>query len=323
MRTARLWCVAVALVVFQSVAGARPDPRKAEPVPTGGWILRTDTPVKIDGVLDDPCWKKARPVRVDFLNGKRGVLSDEPRMTAWYAYDDYYLYIAYETFDKNLQTQSGDHKEGPLDNQRMGCEIWNDAGTIDVVEFFISFGDERFMWEIHHNASNEFNDVFCIVPDPEWQFSQSSNVRYGIFFGMENYIHDDIDGVHKLAIAVKLKPKADGKPSTVNDPKDLDAGYTGEIRLPWFGIGAPANRRKWVPGKPLKPGGRPVMLPDIWQMSGQTILLLAVCQNSDLKERYYHSSPTRHGNWFHTTAAHWPKYALVTEEQKPAPKPKK
>jgi hypothetical protein len=46
-------------------------------------------------------------------------------------------------------------------------------------------------------------------------------------------------------------------------------------------------------------------------MEGQEVLLLAAVQDGDLAERYHHSSPTRKGGWFHTSAAHWPRYRLA------------
>ena len=57
-------------------------------------------------------------------------------------------------------------------------------------------------------------------------------------------------------MAAKVKRKKDGKPGTVNDATDEDAGYTAEIRLPRYGIGAPTAGRTWFPmvddeGKPF------------------------------------------------------------------------
>ena len=47
-----------------------------------------------------------------------------------------------------------------------------------------------------------------------------------------------------MARAVALLPRADGGLSTINDPSDEDTGYCGEIRLPWSGLGLPAERRR-------------------------------------------------------------------------------
>ena len=275
----------------------------------GGSILKTHKPVVVDGVLDEPCWKRATPIRADYINSQQGVLSDRPRLVAKFAWDERFLYIAYETFDRNLVTLASGRKEGPPDSLREGCEIWHPEKKIDVIEFFISFGSERFFWELHHNAANQFNDIWCTVPDPSWPVSQSSIVTYGILFGFEMFLKDD--GAHKLAKGIRLKPKADGKPSTINDPSDTDTGYTAELRLPWLGIGAPARRHTWIVRE--EPEGRKTRESGPWKMEGQEIIILSVVQDGDLAERYHHSSPTRKGGWFHTSASHWPRYKLSAE----------
>ena len=263
-------------------------------------IVKTDSPLTIDGNLDEEAWKNAPAIRADFINSKKGVLSPDPHLTVKYLWDDQYLYIGYETFDKNLTAVSKGNSKGPEKNKREGCEIWvgNAKKQVDVVEFFISFGDEHFFWELHHNALNQFNDVWINVLDPKWPISQSSMSNWGFVFNNQEYINDD--GENKTAMAVKLKPKADGTPSTVNNPDDEDTGYTAEIRLPWLGIGAPSAAKPDT--KKNQPG---------WKMENQSILLLAVVQDGDLAERYHHSAPLRSGDWFHKTVPLWPKYIFA------------
>ena len=274
-------------------------------------MVKADTPVVIDGALDDEVWKKAAVVRGDYINNKKGVLSDEQHLNIKYAWDEHYLYIGYETFDKNLVAKGTGIKEGPENNKREGLEIWSSdpKAKIDVVEFFISFGDERFFWEIHHNAANQFNDVWCAVPDPATPIAKSSLAPYGIIFGNQEFIQDD--GGYTVAMAVKMKPKADGGPSTVNNPDDVDTGYTAELRLPWGGLGAPEAAK---PKKKDETG---------WKIEGQKMMILAVVQDGDLKERYHHSAPNKTGDWFHKTAALWPKYTLAkpVAQAEPAHKP--
>ncbi len=265
-------------------------------------ISKTLKPITVDGVLDERVWERAARVRAGYLLGQTGTLSDQPRMAARFAWDDHYLYIAYETFDRNLIAAGTGEQEGPPANRREGAVIWADAKKIDVVEFFISFGDERFFWEIHHNAANHFNDVWITVPDPAWRVSQLSIATWGIIFGHGMWMQDD--GPHTLAKAVRLKPRADGQPSTLNDPSDADSGYTAELRLPWLGLGAPEKCRTWAErDKRREPGP--------WKMAGEQVMILAVVQDGDLAERYHHSSPTLPRDWFHKTAAHWPRYTLA------------
>jgi Carbohydrate family 9 binding domain-like len=312
----RFLCILILLLLFSagltlSLLGARENKKSEDKAPVEV-IKKASGPITIDGVLDEPAWKVAKPIEVKYIwNDKQiGKVSQEPRMTARYTWDDNYLYIAYETFDKNLVALGSGEKKGPKDNQRDGAAISHATEKVDVVEFFISFGDTHFFWEIHHNALNQFNDIWCVVVDDKWPISKSTMNRFGIYFGTREIIQDDTEAGYTLKTAVKLKPKADGKPSTVNDSSDVDTGYIGEIRLPWYGLGAPMSCEtgKTVEGK--KPGDpkRTIHLP--WKMAGQEMLILAVFQDGDLMDHYHHSSPTKGGGWFHKGAEHYPRYLL-------------
>jgi len=277
-----------------------------ERLPAAERIPESKDPIVVDGVLDEPVWRQAEPVGVDYLGSKQGEKSAAKKMVARYAWDGDYLCIGYETFDANLIAKGSGRTEGPEENRRDGASIFDSQAKVDVVEFFISFGDEHFMWEIHHNALNQFNDVFCIVPAPEWPLAKGSLATYGIVFNDGEWLRDDPP--HTVARAVKLKPKADGAPSTVNDATDTDTGYTAEIRIPWRPLGTPRTAETW-----RQENGKRVAGP--WNLKGQSLSLLAVVQDGDLPERYHHSSPKRKPNWFHKTQPDWPVYACVSSEQ--------
>jgi hypothetical protein len=296
-------CQAI-LVATTLVADEKPEPKPATP------IAKTEKPIVIDGDLDDPAWKQATPINVDYIWGKTGEKSKEPRMIVRYTWDDHYLYIGYETFDKNLVALGTGQKKGPAKNQREGALISHEKEKVDVVEFFISFGDERFFWELHHNAANQFNDIWCTVVDDNWPIRKSNMFRFGIHFGTDTILQDDVDAGRTTAMAVKLKPKADGKPSTINDHSDNDTGYTAELRLPWLGLGAPFERETMVAVEPSQPGGKKRSIHGPWKMAGQEMKILAVFQDGDLKDHYHHSSPTFPGSWFHKGAQHYPRYRL-------------
>lgn len=287
------------LLAASAAFGAETAP--AAPKPES--VTKSAAPVVIDGNLNKDCWKNVPAISVDFIGTKTGTKSETPHMSVKYLWDDHYLYIGYETFDANLVAVPKDEFQGPPNNRRQGCEIYDakkDGAKVDVAEFFISFGDEHFCWELHHNALNQFNDVLCVMPDPSWPVSKTAMVTYGIILAPNEWLQDE--GEYTVATAVKLKPKADGKPSTVNDSSDEDTGYTGEIRLPWRSIGAPNAAQTWIENKPAP------RQPGPWKMEGQTVSLLAVMQDGDLKERYHHSSPTRKPDWFHKTQPAWPLY---------------
>ena len=286
--------------------GADPPPDN-KPFP----IYKTSQPIQIDGVLDDPAWKEARVVEADYVWGQVGRKSAEPRMRVRYTWDDHYLYVGYETFDKNLVALGTGQREGPPGNMREGCLISHPTEKVDVVEFFVSFGDPRFFWELHHNAANQFNDIWCVVVDDSWPIRGSCLNRFGIEFHTHEFVQDDAVGGHTLAMAVRLKPKTDGKPSTINDSSDVDTGYTAELRLPWLGLGAPVDRETLVPSQSDGSKKKSSFEHGPWKMAGQEMMILAVTQDGDLPEHYHHSSPTKPGGWFHKGAEHWPRYVLL------------
>src|ERR1700678_3171690 len=92
----------VAIAVFcVSVKAAEPTSSapatQSEPI----HIHKIAEPLTIDGDLSKPQGKAVEPIRVDYIFSKTGVLSESPRMTARYLWDDHYFYIAYEFFSKN------------------------------------------------------------------------------------------------------------------------------------------------------------------------------------------------------------------------------
>ena len=265
-------------------------------------VYRAAASVTIDGALDEPCWKAATPLRVDYENGKLGVLCTQELMIVKYAWDDQYLYIGYETFDTNLLAEGTGQMDGPEGNRRESCQIWK-SNKVDCVEFFLSWGSERYMWELHHNARNDFSDIWCVVLPENDPATHFAGWEYGIRFCRNEYLPDDPPAT--VAMAVRLKPKADGKPSTVNDPSDRDTGYTAELRIPWRATGIALDRAQM--GTPAAGARRPLQLSSRWKVEGLELWSLAVVQNSDSDNRYHHSGPQFAGGWFHRHASTWPR----------------
>ena len=263
-------------------------------------VVKAKKPIVIDGRLNDADWKRAKAVRANFVWDKKNVVSKTPRMTARYLWDDHYLYIGYEIFDTNLVAKADGKMDGPPDNQRPGCETWP-AKPIDIVEFHIVFEDRNFFWNVQHNASNHFNDGIAVVDLPAWTSTRIAFATFaqtGIYWAWGEHIQDD--GDRKLACATSLRPRKDGKPSTVNDASDVDTGYTAELRFPWFGIGAPKVAQ--TGGEEGKPGP--------WKMTGREISILAVFQDGDADARYFTSSPTMANTFFDHQPESFPRYVI-------------
>ncbi|MCX7935339.1 MAG: hypothetical protein N3A66_08785, partial [Planctomycetota bacterium] len=278
------WLAILLLGGCRTANAPTPSPRAAaapESAPAGveSAVLNlpyTAQPVTIDGVLQEACWRET-PAVGDYIYGKVGEKESEPCLRVWYAWDENYLYIAYETFDRNLVARASGEKQGPPGRSREGCSIWVEGVKVDVVEFFISAESDMFFWEIHHNALNQFNDVWCIALPEEHPLRHSSMFPHGIYFGNAEFLADDPP--YTVEAAVKLKPKADGGLSTVNEEKDVDSGYTAEIRIPWRAVGVPETRATWVEKEDPGQGGKKVRIPGPWRMEGQTLWLLGVVQD--------------------------------------------
>jgi len=273
--------------------------------PAATTVLPSATPLVIDGRLDEAAWADATAIPVQVRVGKLGEKSDVPRMIVKYTWDDQYLYIGYETFDANLVALADkDLLKGPAGRQRQGATIFQKDAKPDVVEFFVTFGDPHFFWELHHNAQNNFNDIWCVTADPSWPIAKSSFSNYGILFNRQEFVADD--GEFTVAMAVHPKPKADGSPSTINDPSDTDTGYTAELRFPWKSIAAPVAAQTWI--KPVAKGAP--RTPGPWKMAGYTMTMLAVVQDGDLKDRYHHDGTGPIPSWFHKSQDAWPTYTF-------------
>lgn len=292
--------VATGFTVWSGPAAIADD---AAPLPA---IPKAAQAPTVDGKLEEAEWGRALEVPVNLVWGKGDERAGGPRMTARFLWDDLHLYVGYEVWDANLTARTEGEPQGPQANRRRGCDI---APELDVVEFFLVFDDPNFFWETHHNALNDFGDLLCVVSLPAWRKSRPAQAGADIYFGREEYVQDQ--DAATLARAVALKPRQDGKPSTINDPSDTDAGYTGELRLPWYGIGAAAAAVKMVEVEPARDGKPAVRVPK-WNMDGREISILAISQNGDSAERYCTSAAgLAPGAFFHTQTAKYPRYRLT------------
>jgi hypothetical protein len=288
-----LFVVGSGALVMGLSAGAQDNTNAAPVAPAPVRILKAATPVMVDGLLDEPCWRAAEAIRVEYAFGKPGVKAATLPGTVRFAWDDNYLCIGYETFDANLRASGSGVTKGPQGNQREGCE---QGGSNDVVEVCVSFNDPNFFWEVQHNALNNFNEIWVTVPPTNSPFSRSSRVHQGIHWAHQEYLDESEWDYAQLERAARPKPTPDDKPSTVNKSADVDTGYIGELRLPWKALGPPKEWGKGIPG--------------------QTLTLFCAVQNPDLPPGNYHTCPDlKMSGFFHSTAANWPRYVLVDPEQ--------
>lgn len=172
----------------------------------------------IDGSLDDVAWKAA-PWTDSFVD-IRG--SDAPapryRTRAKLLWDDRYLYVGAELQEPRLWATLREHDD----------TVWHDP---DFEVFVDPDGDGLAYFEMEINALGTVLDLF--LPKPYRQ-------------GGHGVLSWDLKG---LRSAVALH-------GTLDDPSDIDQGWSVELAIPWTGLVPPEG---WTPGTATdtEPGAAP------------------------------------------------------------------
>lgn len=198
---------------------------------------RTAGPIQIDGKLDEPSWKMAPQSKafVDIVTGKPAWFDTRVEIL----WDDTYLYFGY--------TAAETHVSATL-TQR-DSKIYED----NDLEMFIAGKDAYYEFEI--NALNTIYEVFWIWKD----ILKPGSLYYGRpafnpnshpvmnLSGIGGHVHPrgerwgfldwDFPG---LAHAVHVE-------GTLNNPDDVDKGWTVELAFPWKGLELLADGRSLPP----------------------------------------------------------------------------
>jgi hypothetical protein len=169
---------------------------KMEPIVPQGYLCRhTDTPILIDGKLDDAAWTDA-PWTSNFVD-IRDAAWPKPRFRthAKLLWDDDYLYIAAEVSEPHVWATLTQHDS----------VIFEDP---DFETFIDPDGDTHNYYEFEMNALNTSWDL--MLDKPYMDRGNPNNAW-------------DIPGL-KTAVHVN---------GTLNNPADIDRGWTLEIAFPW------------------------------------------------------------------------------------------
>ncbi|HET6572775.1 MAG TPA: carbohydrate-binding family 9-like protein [Fimbriiglobus sp.] len=182
------------------LAGAVALPAAPEPMPhPKGYVCRrAATPVTIDGKIDEEAWTAAAWSEpfVDIEGDKKPQPRHRTRVKM--LWDDAALYIAAELEEPHVWATLKDHD----------AIIYHDN---DFEVFLDPDGDSHLYGELELNALNTTFDL--LLPKPYKD-------------GGRAVIAWEITGL-KTAVHVN---------GTLNDPSDMDRGWTVEIRWPWTGL---------------------------------------------------------------------------------------
>jgi hypothetical protein len=186
-------------------AGPRPKPRtpiasapSVPPDPRGYVCFRAESPITIDGKLDEASWASApwSEMFVDIEGDAK--LKPRWRTHMKMLWDDRFLYIAAEMEEQHLWATLTQHDE----------VIFQDH---DFEVFLDPDGDNQNYCELELNAKNTTWDLLLTKP-----------------------YRDGGRAVNGWEIAgLKTAVRLDG---TLNDPRDTDRGWTVEIAWPWTGL---------------------------------------------------------------------------------------
>jgi hypothetical protein len=202
------------LTLLSSSAAALPSqPPAAIPHPPGYVCVRADGAIAVDGRIDDPAWRSAAWT-ADFADIANPASSPAPRTRVKMLWDDTYLYIGADIAEPHLWAQMTKH-DSPLYQEN----AW---------EFFIDpDGDNHEYYEFEINALNTTWDL--LLPRP---------------------YRDGGRGVSSWEIAgLKSAVHLDG---TLNNPSDVDRGWSIELAVPWSALeelarhrGPPRDGEQW------------------------------------------------------------------------------
>jgi Carbohydrate family 9 binding domain-like len=168
--------------------------QRTQPAPLSYDCYRATTPIQIDGKLDDPAWQKA-PWTSDFVDIE-GAAKPIPRFRTRVKmlWDDHYLYIAAELQEPKVTATLLKHDS----------VIFHDN---DFEVFIKPLPKTKSYFEFEMNALNTGWDLFLNKP-------------YN-----ENGEPDNSWDIINLKTAVAVQ-------GTLNNPRDIDQGWTLEIAYP-------------------------------------------------------------------------------------------
>jgi len=170
--------------------------QKMQPITPQHYVCRhTDTPIVVDGKLDDPAWQSA--AWTDYFVDIQGAAQPKPRFhtRAKMLWDDQFFYIAAELEEPHVWATLTNHDS----------VIFQDP---DFEVFMDPRGETQPYYEFEMNALNSTWDLLLNKPYMD---------------GGQPHNEWEITGA-KTAVQIR---------GTLNNPADTDQGWTVELAFPW------------------------------------------------------------------------------------------
>jgi len=217
------------------------DPLDDIPPATTYDCLRTGTPIRIDGRLDEPVWQRVT-WSTPFVKMDTGapVSLDSRVAMVW---DDTYLYAAYKYEDHEIWGTHVEHHDHVYHNDS-DAEIFIEGNGV--------------YYELGINPINTIYEVFWTWLEPVVERRDVERLNH--FFSTEDFLYflprigERLGRIGEKAWelpGLKYAVHIDG---TLNCPDIVDTGWTVEFALPWESLKALQN-----PNTPPRPG-------DVWRI---------------------------------------------------------
>ena len=215
----RTRCALIAVALLAAAAGVAVA---ADPFFRPYVIRRAGGAVRIDGKLEDDAWRHATrtPVFGDIVTGAAPRFAVSARML----WDAKYLYVAFDVDDDNIWARKT-MRDDPM--------AYGDGYQESFVKVFIDpDSDGRDYLEMHVSPLNRVCDKRQSLP---WR--SSTRLRMGMTGKPKAHTDWDCAG---LRSAVHIN-------GTLNDPYDVDKGWTVEIAIPFASLKALAPKAHYPP----------------------------------------------------------------------------
>lgn len=226
----RLFSILIVSAFIFTLTGTQDGQCEDLAFPPVSVVVKANESVVVDGVLDDEVWDRAPALPFYGLT--------DGSTTPWNCYgkivwDDDYLYYGISIEDPDVWARLEPGKPDP-DRYDGHADEFNMYSNPFAKIFFDPDGDGSEYIEVHINAMNQVDDARVI---DSWFVVED-------FMEPENWVCGwECEGL-KTAVHI------DG---TLNEPRDLDKGWSVEAAFPWSSI------------KPIAKGNCPPLPGDTWR----------------------------------------------------------